>query len=154
MTDNGVRVDCVPPFMVGAMWPVIGPLLTAGLLAGGDDLETVERVLREAMDGVFEGSCHIWVATEGQPPQILGAFGSRICIDHQGRKVLEVSALGGKNLLRWGKALTRRLAEFGQLEGCEVLQGYGRRALVRVYENAQIVGKTPNGLSILERALQ
>lgn len=146
------NIICVPPALVAELWPIIGPQLLRGLMAGGDDLEVVENGFRDALEGVFDNTHQVWIITEDGPPRIRATFGTRIFIDEQHRKVLEVSALGGEGIKEWGVPATQRMVEFGRAEGCDVLLGYGRPALARVYENMKIVGNTRN-LAILERAL-
>ncbi len=138
-------IGTLEPPQVVLLWPVLRPMLEAG--AEGMDADSVTEALRD----VFGGRARIWVISDDSA--ILAAFLTAVILDKDGNDAVDVYGLGGRAMLKWGQALTERMVEYAQANGCKRVLFRGRKALQRAYHGIEIVGLEPDGTHIYERAV-
>ena len=152
MSDN--TCICLPPVLLGALWPQVAPKLLTGIAASIDDPEELEPTFRKAVDAVFDGLAQLWAIFNEEPrPHVRAVFITRIVVDEDGRKVVDAIALSGEGIKEWGGPVSDQMTEFARAEGCEAVSFCGRRALIRVYNDVTLIGERPDGLAIFERTV-
>lgn len=142
---NNLKIMAVAPEMFGEVWPYVGALFIRGCVAA-------EMPILESIDRVRSGALQLWTIAQIDPPRFLGVALTEIREDG-GRWSVEVIGMAGERWLKWGRALSDRIAEFAKQEGCSVLRCCGRLASARVYGNCKVVGELRPGVAIMERAL-
>jgi len=129
--------------MVGVMWSMISPLLMQGLGASDGQLS-------EAVDDILNGRAHVWIVITNE--QIKGVFLTAMVVDDYCESI-DVYALAGEGIIEWGKAISERMAKYAKANGCKRVLFAGRKALLKVYEGARIVGELSPGVYQFERAV-
>lgn len=85
--------------------------------------------------------------------EVSGAFLTSIRQHEDGARDLDVYGLGGERIMRWGKALSDRMADFARHHSCRRVVFAGRKALAKAYgDTVRVIGTTGGNL-IYERAL-
>ena len=147
------KIICIPPGMIEAAWPQIGPILIRGQLAAMPDHKAALADMAELLEALGEGSAQCWVVIDDDAKQIVAAMISDITQDDDDRRVVFVSRMAGEGIAQWGKALSDRMVEFAKAEGCAAVMFYGRSGLAKVYSRVRAVGKHPSGVDLFERAV-
>lgn len=137
-----VQID--KPFL-GVTWPSIGPHLLAGAIHAD------EGGIEEAIDDVFEDKARVWAIVEDG--DVHAAFLTSVVEADAGHRYLDVYGLGGRNMMKWGRQLSERMAEYARLNECSKVIFKGRKALLRTYTNVKMVGEEAPGLYVFERAV-
>ena len=129
-TQN-IKVVAIPVPVLGQVWDQVALLLYAGLA------EARNMSLRDVLDGLFDGTYQLWaIYDEGR---ICAAFITGVMRDGDLR-FLDVSALSGDGIKKWGKPLSSAMNLHAGELGCEKVRFVGRRGLERVYDGVRIVG--------------
>lgn len=131
------------PFL-GATWHAIGPHLLAGAI------HIDEGGIQQALDDVFEDRAMVWAIIEDN--EVLAAFLTSV-VEKDGDVFLDVYGLGGRGMMKWGRELSERMADYAEKCGCTKVVFKGRRALLRTYNNVKLVGEEAPGLYVFERAV-
>lgn len=134
----------IPPDEIANLWPRIGPHLIRGAqIAEGCDVS-------EELGRVERGEACIWSVWEAD--RCVAAMIVSVVHTSDG-KLLDIGCLGGSGSLRWGKDLTKALADFAALAECERMVCVGRKALRRTYPGFRVVREQRPGIYIYERAV-
>lgn len=148
-----IEIVCVPPDMIGPMWAHIGPHLLKGQLEiMRGDLRAAMAALTIVIVAAQAGEKHLWAVIDDESKAVLAAMISEIR-EEDGRRIVWVTGMGGEHIMRWGKAMSDRMAEFAKAEGCEAYRFHGRKALLRAYRNVRIIGNHDAGVHLFERAV-
>ena len=139
MTDNRITIGPIETERLNDVWPVIGPYLVMGAENEGD--------MWEALADIDQGRARVWAILEDGEP--VAAFLTSV-IDGN---ALDVYGLGGKRMLRWGKALTDAMLRVAEVNGCEKIVFKGRKALRRCYPEIREIGQEGPNLYHYERAV-
>lgn len=141
---SNIIIAPVLPEVLGSALRVSGGYLMAGL-------STEEDMTLEAVtDGLVAGTLQLWIVMEDE--DVIGAFLTRV-VPEGDEKALDVGALGGRNILSWGKAISREMTEFAKFVGARRIIFKGRKALLRAYEGFNIVGEDSPGVYQFERVV-
>lgn len=150
---NKIEIVCVPPSMLGEMWPHIGPLLLRGQGEVTPNLKEALKALGMTLFDAQDGKKQIWAVCDTLTNKCIAAMVSEIVIE-DGCKVVWVTSMGGGRILEWGRPMSDRMAAFAKAEGCECYRFTGRKALLRAYSNVKIVGDhETDGVHLFERAV-
>lgn len=155
---SDIKVVCIPPHMLGEMWPHIGGWLLKGQLAITPDMHAALLELLSYLLKVHAGRALAWIAVEEHSRRILAAMLSEIIAEgsdvpgRPARKVIWVSRMGGEHILRWGHQLSETMAKYAKDEGADAVRFWGRKALLRAYTGCKIVGARDDGINLFERA--
>ena len=150
--EGTTRIVCIPPDMLGAMWPHVGPVLLKGQTAADQTLRQALQAMSDGITSMQQGLLQLWAVIDDDAKRVVAALVTQILIDDDGAKVVWVSGLGGEDLARWGKQASDTIAAFAKAEGCAAFRFHGRKASLRVYRNVRIVGQQEPGLYLFERA--
>lgn len=149
---DDIRCLCVPPHLLGEMWPHIGAHLLKGqLVVSGGDLKTALVELTHLLLDAQEGICQLWVVIDDAGKRVLAAMVSEIKIE-DGAKVVWVTRMAGEGIARWGGPMSDAMAAFAKAEGCTCYRFTGRKGLLRAYRDVRIVGEYAKGVHLFERA--
>lgn len=139
---NIIQID--KPFL-GATWPAIGP----HLIAGAQNAD--EGDVSKAVEDVFEDKARIWAVVDDG--YVLAAFLTAVLEADDGTRKLDVYGLGGCQIMKWGKVLSKRMVEYAKGNECKAVIFKGRKALARAYDNVKIVGQEAPDRYVFERAV-
>lgn len=127
MSKRGEREDLMriiptPPALIGAVWPVLKPLVLRVLAEcrGRRDLPTTAHEM-------LTGQVATWTVFDEDADTTVGFFTARVC-EYDGFKLLGVELVAGDNLDAWEKDALDELVSFAKAHGCRGLEGYGRGA--------------------------
>jgi hypothetical protein len=139
-------IIAIPREAIGFMFPAVGPHLLRGLTGATD--QTVEGVL----DALVDGTAQLWAAVGDD--RIKGAFLTSIVEDDDEKTAVDVYALGGEELAKWGGELSDTMAAFAKHNGAHRVIFVGRKALSKLYRDVRIVGEHSPGVFKFERTVQ
>lgn len=142
MTAQDVLIFPVPLPMLGKAWNKVAPLLLRGLV------ESPNISLKEAVDDLLDGTDTLWVIFSGG--KLEGVFLTHAFEDERG-KAVDIYALSGRGLLKWGKPLSRVMVDYAKQQGCSRIVFCGRKGSERAYEGVRIVGELKPGIYHFER---
>lgn len=152
-SKDNIKVACVPPEMLGPMWPHIGPYLLRGQLEiAKGDLKTAMTELTVALLAAQAGHVQFWVVCDDDQKCAIAAMTSQI-VEEDGKRVVWVTGMAGEDILRWGGEMSDRMADFAKEEGCRCYRFAGRAALRRAYRDVRIIGQHESGVHLFERAV-
>lgn len=139
-------IFAIPRDAIGFMIPAVGPHLLRGLSEATD--QTIENVV----DSLVTGSATLWAVIDAD--KIKGAFLTSIVDDENDETAVDVYALGGEDLPKWGKQLSDTMAAFAKHNGAARVIFVGRKGLERLYSGVRIVGEHSPGVFKFERTVQ
>lgn len=145
-TAKGISIFAVPAWVLDRSWEMVAPHLLKGLSAATD------KTLKDVMDSIFDGTNCLWAIFEDG--KIVGVFVTAVYPDEDGTTFLDVFALGGERIEKWGKPISDAMATHAKEMGCNRIVFCGRKALLRLYEGVTIVGERAPGVYEFERAVQ
>lgn len=145
-------IFAIPREAIGFMLPAVGPHLMRGLLKAIDqDADGVQSV-EEVFDDLGEGLAQLWVVIDDD--RIIGTFLTALVDDIDEKKAVDVYALAGEGLARWGEMLSDTMAAYAKHnDACRVIF-IGRKALRKIYSGVRIVGEHSPGVFRFERVVQ
>jgi hypothetical protein len=147
------QVLCVPPAILGEVWPYAGPFLLRGQLEIIPEMLPALKALRDQILLVHSNMAHVWVVLDTAGNKIVAALISQTLLSDE-RRIIWVSRMSGENILGWGKLLSDTLADYARKEHAEAVRFAGRKALKRAYRNVHIVRKIEGSrLYLYERAV-
>lgn len=135
-----ITIAQLPNELIQPSWPWIGPHLVSGAQC--------EQDILDGINAIAANKARVWVILEGD--EVLGAFLTSVVVDDRGMAV-DVYGLGGRNILRWGKALSDEMVAYAKRNECGRVIFKGRKALMKAYEGIEMVGEEPDGTLIYER---
>lgn len=139
-----ISVQQIPELYLSLLWADVGPFLIEGASVDSS------LDIKSAIDDVFEGRARVWMIVDGE--RITAAFLTSVVTNEHSRS-LDVFGLGGKNILRWGRALTEAMTEYAIANECEKIIFKGRKALQRAYPGIRPIWAEADGTIRYERAL-
>lgn len=139
-------IFAIPRDALGFIFPAVGPHLLRGLSGAPD--QTIEGVI----DALVDGSATLWAVIDDD--KIKGAFLTSIVEDEDDRTAVDVYALGGDELAKWGEMLSDTMAAFAKHNGASRVIFMGRKGLQKVYSGVRIVGEHSPGVFKFERTVQ
>lgn len=142
-----VNIIAVPPWMLGQLWPRVGPFIAKCILAG--ETTDIESDVMDVADGIVHGRYQLWVVLQEDPREVLAAFCTSILEDADG-KTVHVHSMGGTKLKSWGHLTGPTLDAFAKAEGARAVTYAGREGWTRVLPATAVVA---NGKTIFERAV-
>jgi hypothetical protein len=147
-----IEIVCIPPNMIGDMWPHIGPLLLRGQLEiTRGDLKTAFVRTSIIAAGACEKTMQVWAVFDNDDDRVIACMVSEIR-EEDGQRIVWVQGMAGEGITRWGKAMSDRMARFALDEGCDCYRFAGRKALLRAYRDVRIIGEHEDGVHLFERA--
>lgn len=119
-----LEMSAVPPAAIEYVWTDVEPMLQKAVSASGGRYNTVS-----VLDALFKGEIGLWVILDGR--EIIAAATTRICQYPKGR-ALAIDWMGGTRMKEWLPLVQETFVRYARENGCNELQGYGRRAWGRV----------------------
>ena len=120
--QSSVRLLCVNPEQIRAIWPLARPLIKRAIERTGlSDFAYLEL-------DVVSGDQLLWLASDGET--IEAAATTRL-IMVCGRKICLLTACGGRNRKRW-LPLLEDIEVYAKREGCAAMRISGRKGWKRV----------------------
>jgi hypothetical protein len=121
---SDARLICVPPEVVDQVWPKIAGLIYVAMKKG--QVGSFQPVC----DAVLAGRALLWVAWDGESPNIEAAAVTKI-EETEWRRVCTVVACGGHQMDRWVHLLDT-IDDYARTEKCSAMRIYGRNGWERV----------------------
>lgn len=111
---------CVPPSLVGDVWPFVSERLLAAMRGGTGSFKILES-------DVLSGGALLWVAMQGE--KIVTAAVTQIGLGVDG-KVCEIVACGGTDTLHH-LHLLKKIEDYARNENCHATRIIGRKGWIR-----------------------
>ncbi len=144
-----LRIVCIPPHMLGDVWPAVGPWLLKGALTVTGDMKASLAALTKICLEVHEGKRLVWAVFDDE--RVIAALETTI-VEDGGKRWVWAGTMAGEDIRKWGGDVSDTLARFAKDEGCHYVRCTGRKALARVY-SARMVAPLGKGQYIFERAV-
>lgn len=122
-----MRISLVPTEAVKLIWKDVERVLKKSVATVKDKAEVID-----VLDGIFDGSYALWVVLDDDDA-IVAAFTTRILV-YPHRKALALDWVGGTRIREWSDALIETIRRYAKEQGCEHLEGYGRKGWGRFLE--------------------
>lgn len=153
-SEADIQIVCVPPHMLGEMWLHIGPLLLQGQLEIHGNLREAMKALSIHLLQAQDGAAQFWTVIDETEKRVVAVMISEI-IEDGDERVVWVTGMAGDHILRWGKPMSDRMAQFAKDEGCKCFRFCGRPALKRAYRDVHCIGieNDADDVFIYERAV-
>ncbi len=118
------QLICIPPEVVGPVWEKVSGLIYVAMKKG--QVGSFQPV----NDAVLSGHALLWVAWDGESPNIEAAAVTRI-EETEWRRVCTIVACGGYQMERWVHLLDT-IDDYAREQKCSAMRIYGRGGWERV----------------------
>lgn len=142
-----ISVFCVPPTMLGEVWPYAGEWVLRGLSVAP------ERGALETLDAIRSGEIQLWVICQSDPNIVLGTCLTQL-VEHSSARVVAAYAMAGRDWRCWADKLCDEIVKFAKAEGRSGVRFAGRKGWMKAFERIKLVGHLPSGEALFERAVQ
>jgi len=118
-SSEDTQLFYVPVDVVPSIWDDVARLLEKSVATAGGRFE-----VDDVRDRILQGVYLLWVATVDK--RIVAALTTRI-IEYPRRRALALDWIGGSQMRKWLPLAQKTMADYARLNGCEELEGYGRK---------------------------
>lgn len=118
--------SAVPREALGIVWGDV-----ARLMAKSVDTAKGKYHMDDLYHGINSGLYNLWVVMDGE--EAVAAITTRV-ISYPGRKAMAMDWVGGSRMGEWLPMVLETLEEYSRKNGCDHLEGYGRKAWGRWLE--------------------
>lgn len=148
-STRNIRLVCIPPPMLGDMWPHVGPYLVKGEYALTGSMHAALTDLNNVLKAVHMRRANVWAVMDDYEGRVIAGLITELYED-EGRRFLWVSRMGGERIQRWGHALSETMNDYAKAENADCVRFYGRKALQRAYKYARPIDQIDSNTYLYE----
>lgn len=122
-TLENVDIFYVPTEVVPEIWDIVQEVLEKSIATSHGNFSP-----HDVLDHIMENYYMLWVATvDGK---IVAAMTTRV-MEYPNSRSLAVDWIGGSQMHKWLPMFQKMVVDHAKLNGCNQIEGYGRKAWVR-----------------------
>ncbi len=115
-----MKVSAVPKETVRYIWKDVERVLKKSV-----DTATGKVKLIDVLHGILNDTYVLWVVFDGE--EVIAAITTRI-IQYPQRRSMALDWVGGSKMKEWQDMAIEKITDFAVSNGCQHLEGYGRKA--------------------------
>ena len=116
-----MRVSLVPTEAVGHVWKDVDRVLKKAVATVDNKAEMID-----ILDGIYDGTYVLWVVLDDDN-KLIAAMTTRI-IEYPRHRSMALDWVGGSRMKEWLDMGMKIIIDFATKNGCNSLEGYGRKA--------------------------